>query len=146
MGSHCVRDTRYPHSINVKDESVVQKSMCRLVLPFSFPQSYDLPISRMKRGGVAYIMASCIILASLVWSVPLPQEHQWWLPHTPDPSTSIISPLIQQGCSGERLKDSTKLPVHPTKRSLNCLLLGQWQVSCTLWYFLTLTPFWSLFL
>ena len=74
-----------------------QKSMHGLALPFSAPQSYELAISRMKRGGVEFIVAGCILLASPVWSVPLASEHQHWLPHTPSPSTLNFSPLIQQG-------------------------------------------------
>ena len=45
--------------------SVIQKLMYGLVLPFSTPQSYELAIFRTKRGGVEFIKASCILLASL---------------------------------------------------------------------------------
>ena len=58
--------TRNSHGISVKDESVTQKLMHRLALLFPAPQSYELAISRMKRGGVEFIMAGCILLASLV--------------------------------------------------------------------------------
>ena len=82
-----MRDTRNSHSISVEEESVTQKMMHGLVLPFTTPQSCELAISRTKRGGVEFIMASCILLASLVWLVPLLSEYQFWLPHTPSPST-----------------------------------------------------------
>ena len=51
-------DARNSHSISVEDELVIQKSMHRLALTF--------PISRTKRGGVEFILACCILLASLV--------------------------------------------------------------------------------
>ena len=75
-------DARNPHSISIKDESVIQKSMHGLVVPFPTPQSYELAISRMKRGGIEFMMAGYILLASPVWSVPPLWEHQCWLPHT----------------------------------------------------------------
>ena len=59
-------DARSFHSISVKDESVTQKSMCGLVLPFPVPQSYELAISRIKRSGAEFTVASHITLASLV--------------------------------------------------------------------------------
>ena len=59
-------DARNSHSINVEDESVIQKSMHRLALPLPNPHSCELAICRMKRGGVEFIMAGCILLASLV--------------------------------------------------------------------------------
>ena len=43
-----------------------KKSMHGLVLPFPAPHSYELAISRKMRGGVELIIASCILLASLV--------------------------------------------------------------------------------
>ena len=53
--------------------------------PISHPQSYELAISRTKRGRVEFIMASYILQASPVWWVPLMPECQCWLPHTPGP-------------------------------------------------------------
>ena len=44
-------DARNSHGISVVDESVAQKLMHGLVLPFPTPQSYELAISRTKRGG-----------------------------------------------------------------------------------------------
>ena len=65
MESHCIGNARCPCDIIVKDELVTQKFMCGLALPFPTP-CYKLAISRMKRDGVEFIMASCIILASAV--------------------------------------------------------------------------------
>ena len=59
-------DARNSHGISVQDESVTQKLMHGLTHHFPTPESYELAISRMKRGGVEFIMASCILLASLV--------------------------------------------------------------------------------
>ena len=63
-----------------------------LVLLFPATQSYELMISRIKRGEVELIMVSCILLTSPVWSVPPLQEHQCWLPYIPDPSTVSFHP------------------------------------------------------
>ena len=59
-------DARGSHGISVKDESAAQKSMSRLALPFSATQSYELAISRMKRGEAEFIVAGSILLASPV--------------------------------------------------------------------------------
>ena len=87
-------DTRNSYSISIKDESVAQKSMHRLALPFHIPQSYELAISRAKKGWVESIIAGCILLASPWWSVPPPSEPWYWLPHTPSLSTSHFYPFI----------------------------------------------------
>ena len=59
-------DARISHSISVEDESVIQKSMHRLAFPRPTPQSYELAISRIKRSGIEFIMAGCILLSSPV--------------------------------------------------------------------------------
>ena len=105
---------RSSHSISVEHKAVTQKIDAWAGTPISHPQSYEFAISNMKRGRVEVTMAGCILQASLVWSAPLPLECQHQLPHIPGPSTSNFSPLIQQGHSRKCLKDSTKLPVHPT--------------------------------
>ena len=110
------------------------------------PQSYELAISRIKRGGVEDIVVSWIFQASLVWSVPLLPECWCWLPHTPSPCTSIFSPLIQQGGSRKQPKEHAELLVYPTQRSLVCLTMGWQQTIHTLWCFLSLTVFQSLLL
>ena len=74
-------DARSSHSISVKDKMVAQKSMHSLVLPFHITQSYKLAISRMKRGGIEFIVAGCILQASTVWSIPQLLECWLWLPH-----------------------------------------------------------------
>ena len=107
-------DARSSHSIVVEGETVAQKLMCGLALQFHAPQSYELAISRMKRGEIEFIIAGHILQASLVWSVPLPQEWWHWCLHTPGPSTSNSSPLFQCGHSGRHQEDSTELPDHPT--------------------------------
>ena len=104
-------DTRISHCIGVEGKVVAPKIDVWASTPISCPLSYELPISRMKRGGVEFTMAMHILQASLVWSVPLLPECPCWLPHTPGPSALNLSPLIQQGCSRKCLKDSTKLPV-----------------------------------
>ena len=59
-------DARSPHGISVKDEVVIQKLMPGLVLSFHTPRVMSLQSLGMKRGGVEFIMASCILLASLM--------------------------------------------------------------------------------
>ena len=59
-------DARSSHSISVKDKSVAQNINAWASAPIPALQSYELAISRTKRGGVEFIMAGCILLASLV--------------------------------------------------------------------------------
>ena len=47
-----MEDTSNSGSISVKYEPVTEKWMHGLALPYPTPQSYELAISRMKRGGV----------------------------------------------------------------------------------------------
>ena len=62
----CVGDVRKSHVISVEDELVIQNLMHGLTLPFPTPKFMSLPSPELKRGGVELIMASCILLASLV--------------------------------------------------------------------------------
>ena len=98
-GVLCVRDTRNSHGISFQDGNVTPKLMHGLAPLFHAPQSYELAISRTKRGGVEVIMASCIFQTLPVWSVVLLPECWHWLPHTPSHSTSNLLPLIQHGGS-----------------------------------------------
>ena len=58
-GVPCNRDAWSYISINTQDGRVTQKSYSWAALPFH-PPNFDLAISRLKRGGVVVIMASCI--------------------------------------------------------------------------------------
>ena len=60
--------------------------------------------------------------------------------------TSNFSPLVWQGGSRICSQECMKLPIDPTKRSLTCLVLQQWQTLCTLWCFLFFTHFLCRFL
>ena len=65
-------DTRSSQDINVRDEMVTQIIYVWASTLISCPQHYELAISRMKRGGVQFIIASHILQAL----VPLLQECQ----------------------------------------------------------------------
>ena len=65
---------RRSHGISVEGEMVTKKIDAWASAPISCPQCYELAISRMKRSGVEFIVASHILQASPVWSVPPPQE------------------------------------------------------------------------
>ena len=91
-----------------------KKSMHRASTPISHPQSYELAISRMKRGGVEVIIASHILQASPgVISTSAARILALMHTHAPGPSTLNSSPLIQHGCSRRCPKDSTELPYLP---------------------------------
>ena len=56
----------YSHNISVQDEKITPKIDAQSSTPVSHPQSYELAICRMKRGGVEVIMVGHIFQASLV--------------------------------------------------------------------------------
>ena len=53
-------DARSSHSISVQDEIVTPKFDAWASAPISHPQSYELAISSLKRGGVEVIVAGHI--------------------------------------------------------------------------------------
>ena len=59
-------DARSSHGISVEDKMVGQKIDALASTPVSCPQSYELAISRIKRGGIEFITTSPILQASLV--------------------------------------------------------------------------------
>ena len=64
-------DARSSHGISVDGGGVTPKIDVQSSTPISCPQRFELAISRMKRGGVEFVIASHIPQASLVWSVLL---------------------------------------------------------------------------
>ena len=50
-------DARSSHGISVEGKGVAQKINAWTCTPISCPQSFELAISRMKRGGVEFIIA-----------------------------------------------------------------------------------------
>ena len=80
------------HSFSVEGKTVIQKFDAWTGAPISCPQSYEHAISRMKRDGVEFIVASHILQASPVWSVPLPQECWYWCWHTLVPLHQTLHP------------------------------------------------------
>ena len=71
----CMRDTGNFHGISIQDEKIIPKIAGLAITPIPAPpQRYELAISRIKRGGVEFIMAGHILQASLLWLVPLPPE------------------------------------------------------------------------
>ena len=60
VGVPCMGDARSSHSMSVQDEIVTPKIDAWASAHISHPQSYKLPISRLKRGGVEVIVASHI--------------------------------------------------------------------------------------
>ena len=59
MGSLC-RGCQEFHGISVHDEKVTPNINAWASIPISCPQSYELAIFRMKRGGVDVIIAGHI--------------------------------------------------------------------------------------
>ena len=57
---------RSSHDISVEDKMVTPKINAWANAPISCPQSYELAISSMKRGGVEVIVAGHILQASPV--------------------------------------------------------------------------------
>ena len=56
-------NARSSYSISVEGKMVTQKFDVWASAPFSCPQRYELAISRMKRGGVEFIVAIHILQA-----------------------------------------------------------------------------------
>ena len=59
-------DARCSHNISVEGKGVTPKIDAWTSTPISCPQSYEIAVSRMKRGGVGFIVASHILQASQV--------------------------------------------------------------------------------
>ena len=142
-------DARNYHSISVHNESSHSKNQCMGYHPqFHVPQSYELAISRLNRGGVEVIIASCIFWASPVWSVPPPPEHWHVGFHTPlIPLHQTFHPWSSKEALENISKEHTELPASPNLEEPHLSDTGpvQWTIH-TLWHFLSLTPFQSLFL
>ena len=75
------------HGISVEDEVVTPKIDVWASTPISHPQSFELAISSMKRGGVEFYRSQpCILEASPVWintsatrTPKLTSSHPWSL-------------------------------------------------------------------
>ena len=61
---HC--NARSSHGISVEGKGVTPKINVQSSTPISCHQSFELAISRMKSGGVEFVIASHIPQASLV--------------------------------------------------------------------------------
>ena len=59
-------DAMSSHGIHVEDKRVMPKVDVWSSTPVSCLQSFELEISKMKRGGVEFVIASCIPQASLM--------------------------------------------------------------------------------
>ena len=96
--------------------------------PISCHQSYELAISRTKRGEVEITIVSHILQVSPVLSVPLPQKCKCWCPHTPGPPSSNFSTLVQHRCSGGILRTAQSfLVTDPRVVSAICCWAGSRQ-------------------